>query len=116
MASSQYDTDRSRRYAHCPYCVEGIKDLYQYIVDSLSEHDKCLKDIVWVGTQDGNSVISTDLFLEQAKDEPCIYIADSLVIVGNDWWLEYAEYDGGVWLEYKTIPVLAPFPIVLDRI
>jgi len=27
-----------------------------------------------------------------------------LKIVGHDWWLERAEYDGKEWWEFKTIP------------
>lgn len=28
----------------------------------------------------------------------------NLVIVGDNWWLERAEYDGSEWWEYKTLP------------
>lgn len=28
----------------------------------------------------------------------------SLVIVGDDWWLERNEYDGSEWWEFKSLP------------
>lgn len=31
-------------------------------------------------------------------------IPADLVVVGDNWWLERAEYDGSEWWEFKTIP------------
>ena len=31
-------------------------------------------------------------------------VAEDLVIVGDDWWLERHEYDGSEWWEYKETP------------
>lgn len=31
-------------------------------------------------------------------------VAEDLVIVGDDWWLERHEYDGSEWWEYKEMP------------
>lgn len=31
-------------------------------------------------------------------------IAETLVVVGDDWWLERGEYDGSEWWEFKTKP------------
>lgn len=33
-----------------------------------------------------------------------VEVNPSLKIVGDDWWLERAEYDGKEWWEYKTLP------------
>lgn len=30
----------------------------------------------------------------------------TLVIVGDDWWLERGEYDGSEWWEFKTRPTI----------
>jgi hypothetical protein len=47
------------------------------------------------------------------------YIDSTLVIVGDDWWLERDEYDGSEWWEYKTHPkafdLAAPLTVVLER-
>jgi len=32
-------------------------------------------------------------------------IAEDLLIVGEDWWMERCEYDGSEWWEFKTMPV-----------
>lgn len=34
----------------------------------------------------------------------------SLMIVGEDWWLERHEYDGSEWWEFKRLP---PKPLVV---
>lgn len=34
-------------------------------------------------------------------------IIESLKIVGDDWWLERAEYDGSEWWEFKTVPTIS---------
>ena len=31
-------------------------------------------------------------------------VADDLLVVGDDWWLERHEYDGSEWWEFKKIP------------
>ena len=31
-------------------------------------------------------------------------IAEDLIIVGDNWWLERGEYDGSEWWEYKETP------------
>lgn len=31
-------------------------------------------------------------------------VAEDLVIVGDDWWLERHEYDGSEWWEYRETP------------
>ena len=31
-------------------------------------------------------------------------IAQDLLVVGEDWWLERHEYDGSEWWEFKTTP------------
>lgn len=33
-------------------------------------------------------------------------IESSLMIIGDDWWLERGEYDGSEWWEFKKVPRL----------
>lgn len=35
-------------------------------------------------------------------------VEGSLVVVGDDWWLERGEYDGSEWWEFKTMPTKPP--------
>ena len=73
----------------------------------LQVHGKSLKDIVWLGTEDEEISLST--FIKNADIE---YYSGygrnevnlDLVIVGEDFWLERAEYDGSEWWEYKEMP------------
>ena len=76
----------------------------------LIEHGKTTNDVKWVGRRGNNSVCSWYEFEKQSRD---IYydngygipkVPEDLVIVGTDWWLERAEYDGSEWWEYKTLP------------
>ena len=83
-------------------------NLYEEILQELSRHDKTLDDIRWVGN-DKKYFILPFFFDEASK---CFYdngyglpvIDTSLKIVGDDWWLERAEYDGSEWWEFKTLP------------
>ena len=73
----------------------------------LKAHKKTFKDIKWIGGAD--FTIPTELFWKLADknyDEGYggTKVADDLVIVGGDWWLERAEYDGSEWWEFKTLP------------
>lgn len=79
----------------------------------LEEHGKSLDDVLWVGSRDGTEMIPLSVFKSDANrmydagygsNKVSLY----LVIVGTDWWLERAEYDGSEWWEYKTLPMLMP--------
>lgn len=74
----------------------------------LKDNGKTAEDIRWVG---GNKyAIPTELFWKLAdaeydNDYGSQRVATDLVVVGNDWWIERAEYDGSEWWEFKTLPV-----------
>lgn len=44
-------------------------------------------------------------FNKELEPEVPQYVATDLVLVGDDWWIERAEYDGSEWWEFKSIPV-----------
>lgn len=73
----------------------------------LEEHGKTKDDILWVGCPE--YTIPTELFWKLADKwyddgygSP--EVADDLLIVGEDFWLERHEYDGSEWWEFKTMP------------
>lgn len=78
----------------------------------LREHGKTTNDVIWVGRRSINAVCSWGDFEEQAENIEydnsygIPEIPEDLVVVGVDWWLERAEYDGSEWWEYKTFPML----------
>ena len=73
----------------------------------LEYNGKSFEDIQWVGTSTGE--ISLASFLQEADaDYDNSYGVEevnlTLVVVGDDWWLERREYDGSEWWEYETKP------------
>jgi len=85
-------------------------NLLKETIETLELYDKSPKDVRWVGTEDGKYAISWEEFEKIAKDVEYYSgyglqeIPDNLVVVGDDWWLERAEYDGSEWWEFKTMP------------
>lgn len=77
-------------------------------LDELKEHGKTIKDVRWVGADDWWETMDGFLVWAIRKNYDDGYglpeIDTSLVVVGDDWWLERAEYDGSEWWEFKTLP------------
>lgn len=86
-------------------------NLWKETVAKLEKHGKTVADIKFVQTRKGR----INNFEELAKkiDYDDGYggqqIEPSLVIVGDDWWLERAEYDGAGWFEFKKQPIALDF-------
>ena len=77
----------------------------------LKEHNKTLKDVVAI--QGNNFGITIDKFIALADTNydagyGSPKVAEDLVVIGKDWWLERHEYDGSEWWEYKEIPSVLP--------
>ena len=73
----------------------------------LKENGKSFDDVKWIGNKD--YYIDIDKFIEVADTEydddyGGAKVALDLIIVGKDWWLERAEYDGSEWWEFKQMP------------
>lgn len=84
-----------------------MENLLKETLYKLKSYDKSWEDVKFVLCQD---VTFTP---EQAKPMlDFIYdngygaeeVDTSLMIVGNDWWMERHEYDGSEWWEFKRIP------------
>lgn len=86
-------------------------NLLEETKDILKENGKTLKDIVAV---QGNVFgIPVEKFIEIANVEyddgyGGTEVADDLIVLGDDWWLERHEYDGSEWWEYKEMPKVLP--------
>ena len=84
-----------------------MSNLLEETKEILENHNKTIEDIKWIGTS--KHYVDINKFIELADS---IYddgygvqeVADNLLIVGTNWWLERHEYDGSEWWEYKTIP------------
>ena len=92
-------------------------NLYAETTKALKEHNLTWDDVLWIGMNeyfdeklDRVEIPKAD-FIELAKNKNynngwgTAEINSSLVIVGDNWWLERGEYDGSEWWDYKKMPV-----------
>lgn len=84
-----------------------MKNLLFETRDVLEEHGKTFEDVKWIGNK--NFYVDIDKFMELANTKynsnyGCEKVANDLMIVGSNWWLERAEYDGAEWWEFKQMP------------
>ena len=91
-----------------------VINLLKETLEVLKGYGKSPKDVKWVGSKDGKYAITWDEFekianIEYNKGYGSQEIAEDLVIVGDDWWLERCVSDGwSEWWEFKTLPVKQP--------
>jgi hypothetical protein len=83
---------------------------------ALHNHGLTTKDVLWVGSADGKMAMIWEEFepIAEMTDYNSDYgspkIAQDLIVVGSNWWLERGEYDGSEWWEYKSMPDRAHKP------
>lgn len=87
--------------------MKRLINFLEETINYLEKFGKTLDDIVWFGGDDFQ--ISREQFVELANIEyDSGYghqeIAEDLVLVGKDFWLERHEYDGSEWWEFKELP------------
>lgn len=83
-------------------------NLLEETIEDLSQHNKTIDDIRWIGSPDCQIPLEDmiklfDVFYDNGYGGA--EIALDLLVVGDDWWLERHEYDGSEWWEYKQLPV-----------
>lgn len=81
-------------------------------LDDLKRNGKTIDDIKWIGNETGERTTDIKKFFNSIDFEydggfGSNTISLSLVIVGDNWWLERGEYDGSEWWNFKTIPRLS---------
>jgi hypothetical protein len=96
-----------------------MSNLLKETLEILEENNRNPSQVRWVGSIDGKYAISWDEFakvadLEYDSSYGWQEIADDLVVVGSNWWLERHEYDGSEWWEYKTTPKKSAKPISFE--
>lgn len=86
-------------------------NLWKETVAKLEKHGKTVADIKFVQTRKGRIKNFEELAkkIDYDKGYGGQQIEPSLVIVGDDWWLERAEYDGAEWFEFKKQPIALDF-------
>jgi hypothetical protein len=89
-------------------------NLLEETLEMLKELKKTGKDVIWVGSSDGQYAISWEEFVKIASVEydngfGAQEIASDLIIVFNDGtWLSRGEYDGSEWWEFHKLPQKQP--------
>lgn len=83
-------------------------NLLKETIDILQNHGKTMDDVLWFGSR--NFTISREEFEQKAdydydKGYGAPEVAQDLLVVGKDFWLERHEYDGSEWWEYKSMPI-----------
>lgn len=90
---------------------DKMSNLIKETVRQLEDNHKTPGMVKWVGSRDGRYAMPWDEFakrfsrIEYYSGFGGQEIADDLVVVGEDWWLERHEYDGSEWWEYKALPI-----------
>lgn len=85
----------------------------------LKENGKTIKDIIAV--QGNDFGMSVDNFIRLADTEynrgyGAQKVAQDLLLIGKDFWLERKEYDGSEWWEYKAFPNILENIIDVDAL
>jgi hypothetical protein len=88
-----------------------MANLLEETKEALASQKKGPGDVLWIGSKDGTLVIGWPEFeqianVEYDDDYGGAEVAEDLVVVGDDWWLERGEYDGREWWNYMTKPIL----------
>lgn len=85
-----------------------MSNLWEETIEFLKENGKTFEDVLFIQGEDFK--VTKENFESVAKKTDyddgfgAQHVATDLVLVGDNWWIERAEYDGSEWWEYKSIP------------
>ena len=84
-------------------------NLFHETLNIMSEYGKSPENVEWVGSEDGDLIMSWMEFTKVANFEydnasGGMTVAADIVVVGKDWWLERHDSLGAEWWEFKTLP------------
>lgn len=81
--------------------------------EELAEHGKTFDDVVAVCGGEFQITKENFLFLADATYDSgygAQEVANDLLVIGSDFWLERHEYDGSEWWEFKQMPKYKELP------
>ena len=90
-----------------------MRNLWQETNEKLAKNGKCFNDVVAICGNDFQ--ITKKEFEKYSKTEyddgfGSPKVAEDLLIIGADFWLERHEYDGSEWWEFKQMPKYKELP------
>lgn len=84
-----------------------MKNLLKETLELLEINNKKETDVKWVGTATHKSTwedFKKNADVDYDSDYGSPKVAQDLLVVGENWWLERGEYDGSEWWDYKEMP------------
>jgi hypothetical protein len=88
-------------------------NLWEETIKKLEKHNKSFDDVIVICGNDFQ--ITKEDFAKYSKTEyddgfGAPEVAEDLLIIGPDFWLERHEYDGSEWWEFKQMPIYTNLP------
>lgn len=84
-------------------------NLFAETLEKLKENGKTFNDVLWCGSYECSMTPEEFKKIAELTEYDEGYggqeVANDLIVVGADFWLERHEYDGSEWWEYKEYPV-----------
>lgn len=96
-----------------------MKNLLTETKTLLENNGHTLDDVVWVGCASFSIDIEEFKRLANNKYDAGFgspKVANDLLVVGSDWWLERHEYDGSELWEYKSLPTKPEAEKTVDKL
>lgn len=84
-------------------------NLKEETLEILEVNGKSKEDVRWVGGADFSIPLSEFWTLADQEYDSGYggqEVAEDLIVVGEDFWLERHEYDGAEWWEFKEMPTI----------
>lgn len=85
-----------------------MSNLWEETIEFLKKNDKTFEDVLYIQGEDFKVTKGNFEIVAKKTNYDAGFgaqrVATDLVLVGDDWWIERAEYDGSEWWEYKSIP------------
>lgn len=96
-----------------------MRNLLKETIECLTENNKTIQDVLWVGSavhKTSWSIFEVVADVDYDSGYGSAKVAQDLLIVGINWWLERGEYDGSEWWEYKELPTQPDKDIKLNAL
>lgn len=84
-----------------------MSNLLKETLELLESYNKKETDVKWVGTSTHKTTwedFKKTADVDYESGYGSAKVAQDLLVVGENWWLERGEYDGSEWWDYKEMP------------
>lgn len=86
-------------------------NLLKETLSKLEKNGKSKNDVLWVGCSDFKTTWENFEAISNTEYDSgygAPEVAEDLIVMGKDFWLERHEYDGSEWWEFKSKDILEP--------